>query len=587
MFNSNTEDLILAKKLLFESKYQQALKVMNNFEKKAVNTTENLVKCYLLKCELLIQRGLYKDAHELAKKAFKESLNVNNILLTIDTLLSISKARSYRGNQEKVSGSIKKAETLLNSYTKKTSKDYMLRKAYLLDLKRSMDIYSIDQQLKFIELSIIIRKKFGTKFEIIESYLSYVYHIGLIKNQVDRGLELLEQAYALATETNNIYYIAWCLIYFGLFFKIKGDFDKSLVYIKQSLAFFEEIDNKTLTGGLLSQIGEIYRLLGDLELAFEYTERGLSIREKLGIPTDISTALGISIDLAVEMGNLDLAKQYLLQLKQLDDQINNQWIHIAYLSCKASILKTSKRARNRVEAEEIYKWIIEEGDRGGIKFESLLGLCDLLLTELRMTNEIRVLDELEPYVYQLEALAESNNSFYFLAELCLLQAKISLITLDLKGTRRFLIKSQQIAERYGYKQLILKINHEQEYLTNLLDKWEKIEEINGDFPSIDKRMEFAGLDEQLEGMLRIRRTIITQIVEEKVTIHKEKKVCLICKGQVKGMSYICRCNALYCEKCVKALIDLENVCWVCEAPLDITRSQKLKEDNIPKILKDN
>ncbi|MHA1915969.1 MAG: hypothetical protein ACW97V_16580, partial [Promethearchaeota archaeon] len=40
------------------------------------------------------------------------------------------------------------------------------------------------------------------------------------------------------------------------------------------------------------------------------------------------------------------------------------------------------------------------------------------------------------------------------------------------------------------------------------------------------------------------------ITEEEVTFHREKKICLVCKGSVSRLNYICpRCNALYCDKC--------------------------------------
>ncbi|MCK4383934.1 MAG: L-2-amino-thiazoline-4-carboxylic acid hydrolase, partial [Candidatus Lokiarchaeota archaeon] len=52
---------------------------------------------------------------------------------------------------------------------------------------------------------------------------------------------------------------------------------------------------------------------------------------------------------------------------------------------------------------------------------------------------------------------------------------------------------------------------------------------------------------------------IQKITEEEVTYFKEKKICLVCKGNIKGFNnYICpKCEVLYCENCARALIDLE------------------------------
>jgi len=77
-----------------------------------------------------------------------------------------------------------------------------------------------------------------------------------------------------------------------------------------------------------------------------------------------------------------------------------------------------------------------------------------------------------------------------------------------------------------------------------------------------------------------------KITEEEVTYYKEKKICLVCKGSIEGFNnYICpKCEVLYCENCARTLVDLENVCWVCDAPLDESKPSKhskRKEDDIP------
>ena len=77
-----------------------------------------------------------------------------------------------------------------------------------------------------------------------------------------------------------------------------------------------------------------------------------------------------------------------------------------------------------------------------------------------------------------------------------------------------------------------------------------------------------------------------EITEGEVTYFKEKKICLVCKGNIEGFNnYICpKCEVLYCENCARTLIDLENMCWVCESPLDkskLSKPFKRKEDEIP------
>ncbi len=66
-----------------------------------------------------------------------------------------------------------------------------------------------------------------------------------------------------------------------------------------------------------------------------------------------------------------------------------------------------------------------------------------------------------------------------------------------------------------------------------------------------------------------------RITEEEISISKEKKICLVCKGKVGGVMFMCTdCGALYCTKCSEALSNLENLCWVCDSPIDKSKPVK-------------
>jgi len=70
-----------------------------------------------------------------------------------------------------------------------------------------------------------------------------------------------------------------------------------------------------------------------------------------------------------------------------------------------------------------------------------------------------------------------------------------------------------------------------------------------------------------------------KVTEEEVSVSKEKKICLVCKGNVfRNNIYLCpECNTFYCSKCSEALSNLENACWVCETPFDESKPVRLPE----------
>ena len=85
-------------------------------------------------------------------------------------------------------------------------------------------------------------------------------------------------------------------------------------------------------------------------------------------------------------------------------------------------------------------------------------------------------------------------------------------------------------------------------------------------------------------LFRIYETKPKNITEEEVIYHKERKICLVCKGKVEGFTFICpNCDALYCQKCAKALVSLENACWACNGPIDKSKPVKISKSEEEKI----
>ncbi|MFX1390613.1 MAG: hypothetical protein ACFE9Z_11155 [Promethearchaeota archaeon] len=77
------------------------------------------------------------------------------------------------------------------------------------------------------------------------------------------------------------------------------------------------------------------------------------------------------------------------------------------------------------------------------------------------------------------------------------------------------------------------------------------------------------------------------VTEEDVIFHKERKICLVCKGKLSRSIYLCpECDAIYCKKCSSMLSTLENACWSCNAPFDPSKPVKPFEkiDKEPKII---
>ncbi|MCK4383022.1 MAG: hypothetical protein KAW66_07000, partial [Candidatus Lokiarchaeota archaeon] len=88
------------------------------------------------------------------------------------------------------------------------------------------------------------------------------------------------------------------------------------------------------------------------------------------------------------------------------------------------------------------------------------------------------------------------------------------------------------------------------------------------------RFELARLDEKMIAIVYKHTDLTAQVTVEKVAISEEKKICLVCRGEVLRFSYICECGSIYCENCARALTNLENDCWVCDVQIDYSKPVK-------------
>ena len=81
----------------------------------------------------------------------------------------------------------------------------------------------------------------------------------------------------------------------------------------------------------------------------------------------------------------------------------------------------------------------------------------------------------------------------------------------MKAARRFLTQAQKIAESHGIKRLAMKISYEHDELLKQSKMWENLEESE---IILSERWKLAGLNEQMENMLRKRMIAVPKLSNE-------------------------------------------------------------------------
>ncbi|MFX0106289.1 MAG: tetratricopeptide repeat protein, partial [Candidatus Hodarchaeota archaeon] len=505
MSYSVTKELIKAEKLIEEGKIEEALQLLNDFGKKKDLPYHERISYYTLKS---ILAGYFLDRIECrkyAEKAYQESQKLEDSLLLLDVYIQMAYALSWNLKRNEADKFIRNSEELLKTLPQEIPTDIAKRKARILYLKgyKYYQKGELEKAKEYAEQSLAVREEFDLKADIVLSLSQlgfFSWHLG----DLNCSLEYVESCKSLANNLNLKQIVYQCYKQFGVIYNMKGELDKALSFNEQILAFAEKENNLFLISNMYNNIGMIYQEKGDFPRALENLEKSIAIKEKRGINLEIFIVTDTLFHLALDMNDLEQAERYLNRMKQITDHekeldiLINQFYNID----RAIYLKNSPRAFNRGKAEEMLKQLIVEGisDFEGLTL-ALLNLCDLLLTELRASNEPEILNDLQIYISQLFNTVKNSRSYSLLAETYLLQARLALITLDMIKSRKFLTKAQEIAEKYGLDLLAKKISSEHDELLKQLEMWEKLKESKA---PLEERMELSRLNEQMDRMVRKR-----------------------------------------------------------------------------------
>ncbi|MFX0003906.1 MAG: TIR domain-containing protein [Promethearchaeota archaeon] len=497
------------------NKFAQVEKLFNEFKlEEAIELLDDLIQLeginlqqkssyQFLKGQILIWQGKYEEAIKLGEQIFKEYKEFNRKLQSVDGLSIIIIALIQSNRFDEAIEMIKKAEELLKSTSDISQNDLKQRKARIMVTKAHANYTrgNIDLVEDCLNWVFGIRKELGNTFEVVYANIMMAYFMYNVKIRYDLAMNYAKNALSIAENMNfNHYWIGVCQLFFGVMYSGIGEVKLSLQSSMKSLTIFKNLNNRHFIAILNNNIGMEYGFKGEYDLALEYLEESLLLWEQVSLR--IEGVLDSLIFVALEKGDNELAQRYFHRLENLHNQIKSNHVELLYKYNKALILKRSSRIRDKVKAEELLKQVIKiETLSFETKINALVHLCDLLITEFRLANDNEVLKEIDYYVIQLLTIAEKSHSYQAFCETFILQAKLALLHLDVKASRRFLSQAQKIAEKYGIKRLAMKISYEHDELLKQLEMWEKLKESKAPLAEL---IELSRLNEQIEGMVKRR-----------------------------------------------------------------------------------
>ncbi|MFX1328783.1 MAG: hypothetical protein ACFE91_11705 [Promethearchaeota archaeon] len=464
MLNPNMNELSHAKQLISESKFKEAIDVINELENKNGLTLQNRLEIHHLKSSLLLELGYMNSAIKYIEIAYKESKKLKNKFQIIDVLLTKSHILKMNDKQNEALRAINEAEQILSTIKQISSKEFKEKKAHLA-LQKS----------------------------------GYYFNVG----DFDQSLNYCTEGFTIAEEIKNKNLMMLANRTFAFNYYYKGDIDRAYEYNKYRLELAKEINDKQEIIGVFNSIGMYLTEKGDFNQALDHLEQGLSLCNEINSFKTIIILCSL-FDLYFYRNSLEKAQECLNSMKQfMEHHPEYKASNIFYDLAKAMMLKKDTQKISHLKAKEILKKLIDKKSPfSGIYYPALIHLCDVYLTISCETNDLKILDEIDPYLNQLKNNAKTQQSFWLLIEAHLLQAKLKLITFEFREAKNLLSQALDVAEKYGQDRLIRRITDVQDELSKDFIKWEKLKASGA---TISARMNLAHIDEQIEILLQKRR----------------------------------------------------------------------------------
>ncbi|MFX0062860.1 MAG: tetratricopeptide repeat protein [Candidatus Hermodarchaeota archaeon] len=541
---SNTELLKQKiKGLRFQGKSTEAIQLINKVTKDRTLSEQDRIDLVIDKCSILTESGKHPAA-----------LLVINELITVikegNFPLSLLRANIVKAEVLRKSGQEKEGLTLLNETEELLNKHQEISYSERLKLKGEIHCYkgilhaqlgnndsAIEQFQKSIEIS---------KEDLSEESLARAYNgLGLTflsQGNFNKSLKYLKKT--LAIYQRLIYKPRISIAYnnIGFFYEGRGEYELAIECYQNALAIEKEFNNKLIIAVLKRNLGSAYIPLDKYQDALKYLKESLELIQEVHNDYHHSTSLVVIIDLLAlaDFENEDV-KKYLEQLEKLYmNNKTNLTIKHRYTYAKAVVLKMSDRLIDKMQAQTIFKQIVE----GKViiladSVRAALNLAELLLMEFKTTKNVEILYELENLATRLLKTGKEQKNYLVQIKALLLKSKLELLNLQIIKAEEFLEQAKTICEEKGLNRLVMTIIEEQEVFINKRKLWN---EMIKEEKSYQERLELTELDNTLTRMIKNKLEVIDEYDEIVESFTIDKIGFIVCKFSKMGVEVIASLN---------------------------------------------
>lgn len=354
-----------------------------------------------------------------------------------------------------------------------------------------------DKCMEYMEKYLEVAEQGGDKLIIakgLEKYGRWLMQSGEIMDATEkltRGLDIAEILDATPVKCAILDVMGW--LHYG-----KGEIDTALELWQRYASMVEGNDVATTARDLL-HFGMIEQARGNYDFALRHYGKCVELLNKTDHFDLLHQVFARLIPLTIEEGNLDDARHFIAEVDELRLKfpLKKAWDQAARLY-DALVQRSSDRAAQKFGAgfklEEI---VAEDVTDHQITTIAMINLCDLLLLELKIFGNKKVLEGVKMLVARLVEFAKKQGSVTLSIEASMLQADIALLELDATTALSILSEAQAAAEEKELGKWARMVSTKFDAALEQVQQWENLSLEDASF---EERWAMAEIDQALERM---------------------------------------------------------------------------------------
>ncbi len=319
------------------------------------------------------------------------------------------------------------------------------------------------------------------------------------QGKLDESHEILDKSLEIGKKLNDHSIMANALVALGEIHRLKGDFVQALQFFNTALVLHQEIGNNYGMAITYNNIGIVYYSQGDYDNSFEFFTKSLERALEIDFKFTVVESLFYLINILLSRDDYFEAKEHLdISRNASKDQQDTMIYYYSQLS-EAVYQRKANRFTSLGKAQEILEFIIGKNlVYQEINIHAMLNLCEILLHELRFTNNPEILEDLEEISDKLLDIAKEQISKSLLAEVYWLKGRLALVDADIDKATGFLSQAQIIAEGQNLENLARKISSDHDAILTEYASWKNIIEENA---TLAERIKASQVDKLILNMI--------------------------------------------------------------------------------------